>query len=393
MGFISAPVDLSSPAAIGSTTPNTGAFTTLSANNGTLTASSPAFTLEQTWNSAGITFTALRANITDTASASASLLMDLRVGGSSKAVINKSGGIQANVGQASLGFGFTFLGGTNGIYSPSASGSWFLAYAGTAVAEVRSSGIGLQTGSLSWGGTFGGTQDVILTRDAAAILAQRNGINAQTFRLYNTYTDASNYERGFFRWSSNVLELGTEAAGTGTARTVRFYGQVAMGVTNQISGAHLQIGSVPYGSAADSSLFVSNSLSPNNPVIINAHGVSTTTRRASILFSNSYGSAYNKAFEIGTDQQKNGTHDFYWYDNLNNVARMYIDANGKVGIATTSPSVLLDVNSNTIRLRTARTPASASAAGDQGSICWDDSYIYVCTATNTWKRVAISTWP
>lgn len=38
------------------------------------------------------------------------------------------------------------------------------------------------------------------------------------------------------------------------------------------------------------------------------------------------------------------------------------------------------------------TPASAGAAGVAGTIAWDASYIYVCTATNTWKRVAIATW-
>lgn len=39
------------------------------------------------------------------------------------------------------------------------------------------------------------------------------------------------------------------------------------------------------------------------------------------------------------------------------------------------------------------TPASAGATGKAGSIVWDADYIYVCTATNTWKRVAIATWP
>ena len=38
------------------------------------------------------------------------------------------------------------------------------------------------------------------------------------------------------------------------------------------------------------------------------------------------------------------------------------------------------------------TPASASATGTAGQIAWDASYIYICTATNTWKRVAIATW-
>lgn len=38
------------------------------------------------------------------------------------------------------------------------------------------------------------------------------------------------------------------------------------------------------------------------------------------------------------------------------------------------------------------TPASSSATCEAGVITWDSSYIYVCIATNTWKRVAISTW-
>ena len=38
-------------------------------------------------------------------------------------------------------------------------------------------------------------------------------------------------------------------------------------------------------------------------------------------------------------------------------------------------------------------PASAAATGKAGSICWDAGFIYVCTATDTWKRVAIATWP
>ncbi len=37
-------------------------------------------------------------------------------------------------------------------------------------------------------------------------------------------------------------------------------------------------------------------------------------------------------------------------------------------------------------------PGSASATGTAGMISWDASYVYICTATNTWKRVAIATW-
>lgn len=63
-----------------------------------------------------------------------------------------------------------------------------------------------------------------------------------------------------------------------------------------------------------------------------------------------------------------------------------------VGVNTDTPTAPLDVNGNRVRIRTAQTISTASTTGEVGTICWDSSYIYVCIATNTWKRVAISTW-
>jgi hypothetical protein len=37
-------------------------------------------------------------------------------------------------------------------------------------------------------------------------------------------------------------------------------------------------------------------------------------------------------------------------------------------------------------------PATSSSTGSNGEVRVDSDYIYVCTATNTWKRVALSTW-
>ena len=37
-------------------------------------------------------------------------------------------------------------------------------------------------------------------------------------------------------------------------------------------------------------------------------------------------------------------------------------------------------------------PASATAIGTTGEIRYTEDYIYVCTATNTWKRTALTTW-
>ena len=43
-------------------------------------------------------------------------------------------------------------------------------------------------------------------------------------------------------------------------------------------------------------------------------------------------------------------------------------------------------------IHTSVPPASATATGTTGTITWDSDYIYVCIATDTWKRVAITTW-
>lgn len=72
-------------------------------------------------------------------------------------------------------------------------------------------------GSLAWSNGFG-SSDVFLQRDAANVLAQRSSTSAQTFRVYNTYTDASNNEYITRQWSSNICYDRTVANGTGTRR-------------------------------------------------------------------------------------------------------------------------------------------------------------------------------
>jgi hypothetical protein len=52
----------------------------------------------------------------------------------------------------------------------------------------------------------------------------------------------------------------------------------------------------------------------------------------------------------------------------------------------------LDLLGDRVRVRSSKTPASASADGLPGEICWDSDYVYVCVSTDTWKRAAISTW-
>jgi len=154
----------------------------------------PISNLTTTWNNVSTTFTGIKFNVTDTASAAGSLLIDLQIGGSSRFKVDKNSAVTA-AGSLTVG----------------SFGNFSLYLLTSQRLIIRS-----DTGSI----TFGSADDVVFVRDASNTLAQRNGVNAQTFRLYNTYTDGSNYERGFMRWSSNILQIGTEKAGTGSVRAL-----------------------------------------------------------------------------------------------------------------------------------------------------------------------------
>lgn len=169
------------------------------------------------WNSATTTFTGLKLNVTDAGSLDGSNLIDLQVDGVSQFRVAPSDpGLQGGSGPGIISrrlniqnfYGSTFI--SNGA---SAANGIKIGQNINGFLDISSavSGVGF---NLVNGATY-------LSTDAANIFAQRNGTNAQAYRLYNTYTDASNYERGFIQWNSSVLEVGTEGAGTGSEKPVR----------------------------------------------------------------------------------------------------------------------------------------------------------------------------
>lgn len=107
---------------------------------------------------------------------------------------------------------------TNGFYLPSAS-SIGVTVQGTEYARFGAGLVLRSNASLVWSsGAIGSAQDSGLYLDAASTLAQRNGTNAQTLRLYNTYTDASNYSRLSTAWDGTDLSMTIENLGTGAGR-------------------------------------------------------------------------------------------------------------------------------------------------------------------------------
>lgn len=164
--------------------------------------------LAGTWNTSG-TPTLIKANVTDTASNAASLLMDLQVGGVSKLSLTKSSTLS---GDASTGLTVNF-----GTLNHRSGNNCGYTYSGG-----HRLSLGLN-GYIAWGttnDTFAAT-GLWLGTDAANTLALRNSTNAQAFNIYNTYTSGSVYERGFMRWVGNVLEIGTEHVGA-SARGISF---------------------------------------------------------------------------------------------------------------------------------------------------------------------------
>jgi len=170
---------ISFPDATGTVALVSGANGTIQYNDaGTLKGNSD-FTVDPDWDNPTTTFTALKVNVPDVLQGAAdSSLLDLQAGGTSKFMVDKNG-------QA------TFL---------------------TAIF----SGGGVEKANNFF---FGAGNDVRLYRDAAQSLAQRNGTNAQTYRLYNTYTDASNFERTSLTRDSSGLVIDAQKGGTGADPT------------------------------------------------------------------------------------------------------------------------------------------------------------------------------
>ena len=159
---------------------------------------------------------------------------------------------------------------------------------------------GLGTNSFYWNNIFvssvtvtSGSTPVVLTIDGANILAQRQGTSAQVHRVYNTFTDASNFERGVIDWTTtgNTLIVGQQFLGTGQARQVNIAAPLHLGYTsgtptaNSCAGFALTTGSsdvagkVTFTSATSCSITFANAFT-NAPFCVVSPGSAASTHDA-----------------------------------------------------------------------------------------------------------------
>ncbi len=136
-----------------------GASAPLTLASGTITSDSNALTITQTWNSSGVSFSGgLKINVTDTSSASTSLLAAFQVGGTTLLSITKGGGINHS----------SYLGINGG-------GGVVFQSGGTNRAQIDNVvNFGVGTGRFSFGSGVGGT-DVGFIRHAAGVVKVVDG--------------------------------------------------------------------------------------------------------------------------------------------------------------------------------------------------------------------------
>ncbi len=75
--------------------------------------------------------------------------------------------------------------------------------------------------------------------------------------------------------------------------------------------------------------------------------------------------------------------DLWWESDTGRLKIYYQDTDTTQWVDTTPP--LSSLVSSDI-------PGSATATGTAGAIRFDSGYVYICVATNTWKRAALTTW-
>jgi hypothetical protein len=131
-------------------------------------------------------------------------------------------------------------------------------------------------------------------------------------------------------------------------------------------------------------------------------GISSDTTQADAILRSSTGSG---SFKIQAGQS-NTTVVSLGYDSLGgttllgdtgaggSTGKVRINVDGSLGMEfneSRNATFAGEVYAPTLRIGTGA-PSSSSDTGTAGQIKYDSNYIYVCTATNTWKRVALSTW-
>ena len=200
--------------------------------------------------------------------------------------IGASGDITSK-GDMYVGYGTKIASSNNGRIDFSAGG--------VALFGLSNGGATLPTnGYFAFGSNYLNPSRARIYSDADNQIDIRYSTNAQTLNVYGSYSDASNYERGTFKWDSSVLKIGTEKAGTGSSRSVdiiyggtravRFSTITKFYQTVKFNSSLYNIGESPNNSSpgdiwAQEGMFAGNSSTPGRILAYNSYSDASNYER------------------------------------------------------------------------------------------------------------------
>ena len=152
-----------------------------------------------------------------------------------------------------------------------------------------------------------------------------------------------------------------------------------------------------------------NTASGRSALLYNTEGIGNTAAGFQAFFGNTTGNnnaayGYRAGRYAGSGTVANETSNNSLYlgyltrasasGNTNEVVIGYnvVGAGSNTSTIGNSDTTLAKLFGNTLQLTSSRTPASATASGAAGEICWDADFLYICIAPNTWRRIAHSSW-
>jgi len=356
--------------------------------SGTITNTNPALTISQTWSNSNSVFTGVLVNIANSNSATGSVIADFQTNGTSAVSVNRTGiGI---AGTSWMTFSPTFGS------AVAQSGVW---YFNNSVAFGVASSLGTGSGavqlasteSLGWSSAtqpYSANADLRLFRDTNDTLAQRRTTNPQTYNIYNTFSNSTNYERGKIAWTNNVLTIGTEkGTGGGTARALQFQTDGVTGLTMTTNGMLSMAytdGSSSYMDFGDARFRVGvrggiGSLATDGTsraIQIHCNGIGANASTTGFYIYSIGTISYGGLFQFGGT-----TTNFPALKRTNTVLQ--------VRLADDSAYTTIDAQH---RLQ-GTAPTNSTDTGTAGDIRYDtNNYIYICVSSNTWRRTSLTNW-
>jgi hypothetical protein len=246
------------------------------------------------------------------------------------------------------------------------------------------------------GGDLGGTAYVQLTpNNAEKVVFVRNSLssNRSVILFQGTYNASNDFEL------TNGKDAVIKFSGSGSGATVTqvFVDLLATAVTSNLTGN--VTGNVTGAVTGNVTGNLTGNVTGNvtGDLTGNVTGNVASTGSSSFSTIDVNGGAIDGT-PIGANSASTGA--FTTLSTTGTATLPTVDINAgnidgtNIGASTPGAGTFnaLATTGDNIRIDTSQTPSSSSASGTKGEFAYDTNYIYVCVATNTWKRVALSTF-